>query len=317
MARNGEDPRIPGLAKAVFVVGEALVDVTTDAEGVEHRQPGGSPMNVAFGLARLGVPTRLMSSIGDDEDGRQIAAHLRSAGVKLDDVSVVPGAVTSTASATVDATGAASYAFDLRWDLPAGSSVPADCGVVHTGSIGAVLPPGTDRVLELFTSACAEVIRSFDPNVRAAITPDRVAVLERVEQFVGRTDVLKLSDEDAAWLHPGKDEAFVADWALGLGVTLFAMTRGARGCTVVTPSHRIVQSAIPTHVVDTIGAGDAFMSGLLAGLSRWGLFDALRGDGISVGDLSRLAALATRAASLTVAQAGAQPPTWGQVRSAA
>ncbi len=317
MVSSGRDARIPGLAQAVFVVGEALVDVTVDADGVERRQPGGSPMNVAFGLARLGVPARLLSSIGDDLDGQRIAAHLRSAGVKLDDVSVAPGAVTSTASATLDAQGIATYSFDLRWDLPASGGVPTECGVIHTGSIGSVLAPGADRVLELFTSAHADVIRSFDPNVRPAITPDRVAVLERVEQFVSHTDVLKLSDEDAEWLHPGKDEEFVADWALGLGVKLVVLTRGARGCTVVTPSHRIVQGAIPTQVVDTIGAGDAFMSGLLAGLSRWGLFDALRGDGVSVGDLSRLAELATRVASLTVAQAGAQPPTWAEVRSAA
>jgi len=308
--------RIPGLAQAVFVVGEALVDVTVDADGVEHRQPGGSPMNVAFGLARLGVPTRLMSSLGDDADGRLVAAHLRSAGVKLDDVSVVPGCPTSTARATLDADGVATYAFDLRWDLPAGTAVPTECGVIHTGSIAAALPPGADRVLSLFTGARPEVIRSFDPNVRGAITPDRDAVRERVERFVDHTDVLKLSDEDAAWLHPGEDDGFVAEWALRRGVKLFVMTRGAAGCTVVTPSHRIEQGAIPTQVVDTIGAGDAFMSGLLAGLSRWGLFDALRGDGVGAGDLSRLAALATRAASLTVAQAGAQPPTWVQVRSA-
>ncbi len=310
--------RIPGLAAGAFVVGEALVDVTVGVDGAVHRRPGGSPMNVAFGLARMGVPTRLMSSLGDDADGRMVAAHLRAAGVKLDDVSVVPGTVTSTALARLDAAGAATYEFDLRWDLPAaGAGVPSGYGVLHTGSIAAVLLPGADRVLGLYTSAPEEVIRSFDPNVRPAITPDRAAVLDRVERFVARTDVLKLSDEDAAWLHPGKGEAFVADWALARGVKLFVMTRGARGCTVVTPSHRIVQAAVTTHVVDTIGAGDAFMSALLAGLSRWGLFGALRRDDVGAGDLSRLAALASRAAALTVAQVGAQPPTWSQVRSAA
>ena len=315
MVTTGE--RIPGLATSAFVVGEALVDVTVGVDGTVHRRPGGSPMNVAVGLARMGVPTRLMSSLGDDDDGRLVAAHLRASGVKLDDVSVLPGSSTSTALARLDETGAATYEFDLRWDLPEGGSVPSGHGVLHTGSIGAVLSPGADRVLELYRSAPAEVVRSFDPNVRPAITPDLAAVLERVEQFVERTDVLKLSDEDAAWLHPGKDEDLVAAWALARGVKLFVMTRGARGCTVVTPSHRIVQGAVPTNVVDTIGAGDAFMSALLAGLSRWGLYGELRRDGVDAGDLSRLAALAARAAALTVAQVGAQPPTWSQVRSAA
>lgn len=317
MLRDSHDRRIPGLVPTVAVIGEALIDVMVGADGVELRRPGGSPMNVSFGLARMGVPTRLITSIGDDGDGHQIVAHLQSAGVKLDAASVVPGAVTSTASAVVGRDGSPSYSFDLSWDLPAESRLPAEYGVIHTGSIAAVLSPGADRTLELFRSARGEAIRSFDPNIRPSITPDRDMVRARVEQFIACTDVLKLSDEDAAWLQPDKDEAAVVDWALGLGVKFFVMTRGARGCTVVTPSQQIVQGAVPTRVADTIGAGDAFMSALLAGLSRWGLLDLLRHDGISESDLSRLAALAARAASLAVAQVGAQPPTWAQVRSAA
>lgn len=317
MEGRNDAARIPGIAQAAYVVGEALVDVTVDARGVERRLPGGSPMNVAFGLARLGVPTRLRSVVGDDVDGRRIVDHLRSAGVKLDDVVVDPDVRTSTASATLDATGAATYAFDLRWELPPGGVVPRGHGVLHTGSIASVLTPGADAVLEMFASAGSDVVRSFDPNVRPAITPDRSVVLERVEHLVGLTDVLKMSDEDAAWLYPDLDVAEVADRVLDLGVKLFVLTRGAQGCSVITPTHRIAQRAVPTQVVDTIGAGDAFMAALLASLSRWGLFGRLRDDGVSVGDLSRLAAFASRAAALTVAQAGAQPPTWTQVRAIA
>lgn len=317
MDGRDDEPRIPGLAQAAYVIGESLVDIKVDPDGTEHRLPGGSPMNVAFGLARLGVPTRLRSVVGDDPDGHLVIDHLRSAGVKLGDLVVLSGGRTSTARATIDQSGGAKYEFDLHWELPSAGSVPRGYGVLHTGSIGSILRPGADDVLALFESARPEVIRSFDPNVRPAITGDRNEVLARVERLARLTDVLKLSDEDAGWLYPGLSAAGVADTMLGFGVKLFVMTRGSKGCSVVTPSHRFEQRAIQTHVVDTIGAGDAFMSALLASLSRWGLFGRLREDGVSVGDLRRLAAFAARAAALTVAQAGAQPPTWTQVRATA
>lgn len=298
---------------AAFVVGEALVDVTVESDGVERRRPGGSPMNVAVGLARLGLPTRLLTSFGDDADGRLLADHLGFAGVVLDDGSVTAGGTTSTALARIGADGSATYEFDLQWDPPGGRTVPQGTALVHSGSIAAALEPGGTRVLQLFESVSDDVLRSFDPNVRAAITPDRGAVLERVEAFAGRSDVLKLSDEDAAWLFPARDAAAVAEWALALGVGLVVVTKGGAGCLVVTRRHRLALEAVPTQVVDTIGAGDAFMAALLAGLLRWDLAGQVRHGGIGADDLVRLASLAQRSASYTVARAGAQAPTWAEI----
>lgn len=312
------DPEILGVAKGAFVVGESLVDITVDAGGTERHRPGGSPMNVAFGLARMGVSARLLTTVGDDAGGRQILRHLQGARVKLDDVRVVPGVRTSSARAMIGADGAASYSFDLSWDISGEIEVPTDCGILHTGSIGAVLEPGADAVLDLFLSAPPGVVRAYDPNARPSITPDRERVRERVERLVENADVVKMSEEDAAWLLPDEDGPGVVRWALDRGVKFFVLTRGADGCLVQTPSRRVDQPAFPpVKVVDTIGAGDAFMAALLAGMSRWGLLEAVREDAISPGDVERLAVLASRAASMTVSQVGAHPPTWAQVRSVA
>jgi fructokinase len=270
-------------------------------------------VNVAFGLARLGVPTTLLTALGDDEDGQLIAAHLATVGVALADGSVVPGAATSTAVAQLEEDGSASYTFDVRWNLPGDCRVPADAVAVHAGSIAAAVPPGAQRVLELFEQTDPAVLRTFDPNVRPVITPDRATVLANVERFARCADVFKLSEEDAAWLLPGRDVWSVADWALSRGVRLFAMTRGAAGCVLATAGHRVEQPGIRTHVVDTIGAGDAFMSALVTGTLRWGLTESLTSGTLTVGEIEALASLAQRIASATVAQVGAHPPTWAEV----
>lgn len=299
-----------GSTGSVFVIGEALVDIAVGTDGLERRTPGGSPMNVAFGLARLGVPTTLLTSLGDDDDGLLVVRHLQSAGVAVADGSIKSGVKTSAAFALLAEDGSATYEFDLRWDIPPGHRVPEDVVAVHTGSIAAMLEPGRSRALELFEDVRPSVLRSFDPNVRPAVTPDRASVLECVEQFGRNVDILKLSDEDARWLLPGADAREVEDWAFGLGVRLFAMTRGGDGCALATVDHRIEQPGIPSRVVDTIGAGDAFTSALVAGATRWGLVEKLSSGSLAASEIEALASLAQRAASVTVARAGAYPPTW-------
>lgn len=300
---------------SAFVVGEALVDVAVRSDGVARRLPGGSPMNVAVGFARLGLPTTLLTSFGDDEDGRLLERHLAHAGVHLADGSVTPGGRTSSAHARLSGSGSASYDFDLRWDIPAGSEMPADVVAVHTGSLATVIAPGASRTLELFAGARPGVLRSFDPNIRPAITPDRRATLESVERFARHTDILKLSDEDAGWLLGSADVEDVVDWALGLGVRLVALTRGAEGCVLAAPRIRVEQPGIPTHVVDTIGAGDAFMSALTVGVVRWGLAEPLAAGELTAEEAERLASVAQHAAVMTVRRAGAQPPNWAEIGS--
>ncbi len=282
------------------VVGEALVDVV---EGVPR--PGGSPMNVAIGLARLGLPTTLLTHIGDDAEGRLLAAHIADAGVEIADGSVQAGAQTSRALAVIGVDGAASYEFDLDWRLPHAPATSA--ALVHVGSLGAVVEPGADAVRSLFCGADTVGIRSFDPNVRPALMPQRSAAIARIEELMSAADVVKLSDEDAAWLYPELDSVEVLTRVGALGPGVVALTRGGEGCVVSVAGldEPLVRSAASVSVVDTIGAGDAFMSGLLFGMLGSG---AALQDPDTIARWGVVVDTAVASAGIAVSRAGAAPP---------
>jgi fructokinase len=283
-----------------IVIGEALVDVVDRPGGrVEH--PGGSPMNVAVGLARLGVTTRLVCAVGDDDRGHVIRAHVGASGVAVDATGIDR---TSTAVATIDDEGAATYAFDLDWQLD-DVDVPAGTPLLHTGSIGAVLQPGADRVLAAVRSRPPGTLVSLDPNVRPSITPDRDAVLAALRLLFAEADVVKLSDEDAAWLWPGRSVDAVLDGLLADGVALASVTLGGAGCAIASQVARARYTAPAVDVADTIGAGDSFMAGLLAGVLEAGRTPRDADED----ELGRLASLALACAAVTVGRPGADPPT--------
>lgn len=240
----------------VLVVGEALVDVMVAPDGTRTERPGGSPANVAVGLARLGHHVTLLTALGDDEHGRLIRRHLDSSGVE---VIASPIARTSTATATIDREGKASYVFEIDWkldDLPE----PRDAWL-HIGSLGSVLPPGADAVLELARAAAR---LSFDPNCRPSFTD-----LTRVDELIRLSHTVKLSDEDVASLRPDQPAGEVAAGWLRSGPELVVLTKGADGATAFTREGVVeAPAADGAAVVDTVGAGDAFMAGLLDGLLR-------------------------------------------------
>jgi len=291
----------------VFVVGEALVDIVVDGDTVtEH--PGGSPLNVAYGLAKLGIPTTLRALIGDDERGRSIEDHLGAVGVELDMSTVDAGIDTSTAVATIQSDGHAEYDFDIAWD-PGTIHTPDATTIIHTGSIAAVLEPGADDVLRLFTESSETVLLSFDPNVRPSITPDRPAVRARIERLASLSHVVKMSDEDASWLHPDLSLDAVLDRYLAGGTALVAITRGADGCIVATRDARLALPSLPVDVVDTIGAGDAFMSGMLYAIVRGGSAPGIRSGILAATELEAIARTALRSSRVTVSRSGARPPS--------
>ncbi len=283
----------------VIVIGEALVDVVDRPAGrVEH--PGGSPMNVAVGLARLGTSARLVCALGDDDRGRTVRDHVGASGVVVDATTIDR---TSTAVATVADDGGATYAFDLDWRLD-GVDVPEGTPLVHVGSIGAVLQPGAQTVLDAVRARPTGTLLSLDPNVRPSITPDRDAVLRTLEPLLAEADVVKCSDEDAAWLWPDRDVDAVLDGLLAHGASVAAVTLGGAGCAIASARARTTIAAPRVDVADTIGAGDSFMAGLLAGV----LASAAEGTR-DEDELGRLAALALACAAVTVSRPGADPPT--------
>jgi fructokinase len=301
----------------VLVVGEALVDVVPDRDGHPQDLPGGSPANVAITLGRLGRDVRLVTVLGDDARGELVRSWLEASGVTV--LAQRPGSGrTSSAVVTLDESGAAAYDFDLAWDL---SEVPQeDCDVLHVGSIATVLEPGADVVLEAVRARRGRALISLDPNARPAITPGRAGPVARVEELVGLADVVKVSDEDLAWLHPGHDPVeTVTRWSTQ-GPGLVVVTRGGDGAVAVRPDGTTLQvPGVRVEVADTVGAGDTFSGVLLdtllsLGVSGAGSADALR----ALTDRDVLEAVTTAAigAAVTVSRPGADPPHRAELTAA-
>ncbi|WZH37848.1 MAG: carbohydrate kinase [Microbacterium enclense] len=298
------DPRTPDVA----VLGEALVDIVTTPAGASER-PGGSPANVAVALGRLGRDAVLVARIADDERGRALREWLAASAVVLVD-SGSP-ARTATARATIGENGDATYDFDIDWALPSPVEVPA-ARIFHTGSVAATLAPGADEVRAAAERARPAALISYDPNIRPALTGGVDDARSRVEALVALSDVVKASAEDAEWLYPGTSTADVARRWVALGASLAVITDGEAGSLGVTAHAAVDVPAVPTTVVDTVGAGDTFMGALLDGiLNSPGDVDELRAS-VRALDAETLPALlerAARAAAITVGREGMDPPT--------
>jgi fructokinase len=306
MHNNGK-PNPPRQMLDVVVVGEALIDVVSTPDGTNDH-PGGSPANVAYGLGRLGISTGLLTSIGADRRGAALEEHLAGAGVALLPSSR-PAERTSTATATIARDGSASYAFDITWDLETLDFEFALPKVLHTGSVATFLAPGAEKIKAFLQQLRHECIITYDPNIRPALLGSQAEARCTFEELVHLTDVVKLSDEDALWLYPENALEETATHVLGLGAELAVITKGSSGSLLATASTRVSVPAMRSAVVDTIGAGDSYMSALILGLLTRGT------DGLVPSVLEQLGRTAAAAAAITVSRAGASPPTRGELHS--
>ncbi|MFF9090390.1 carbohydrate kinase [Streptomyces sp. NPDC014991] len=302
------------------------MDIIVGANALPRYRPGGSPANVALGLGRLGHPVRLATRVGNDDFGSLVRKHLEGSGVGLAPGSAVD-ATTSTALAVLDAAGSANYTFDITWALSETVEEALRDGPpahVHTGSIATALSPGADQVFSILHALRTSATVSYDPNLRPALLRPAEQERERVEQLVVMSDVVKASEEDLAWLHPDENpDKTAARWAQG-GPALVILTLGANGarawwrhgCQDIAP--------VPVQVIDTVGAGDAFMAGLTSRLLHAGLLGGGLGAEAATAraalraatDTARLPpvlsdalAVAARTAAFTCAREGADPPT--------
>lgn len=301
----------------VLVIGEALVDIVGSAakparngNGKTKAIPGGFAANVAVGLARLAVPTELVARFGTDPYGDLLGAHLFGNGVQLAPGTVDPGFRTSTATATLDAQGVASYQFDMTWDPPA-LSLRRGCPAIHTGSIATVLEPGAKAIREFLTSVADQPVTvTLDPNARPAITPDPVAAWSAVRALAALSDLVKLSDEDCEYYRPGVSPEAIAEELLTAERTqCVVITRGGQGAIGVGRDVRVDVTAPVIEVVDTVGAGDSFMAALISGLLARGLLGERRLAGLTFEDLRDVVDYAVKAAAITCTRHGADPPT--------
>lgn len=287
----------------ITVAGESLVDVVGD-----KAHPGGSPLNVAVGLARLGHDVQFYTEFGKDDYGNQIAEHLGTAGVTVANGSVTERS-TSVAQVEMDEHSNAHYTFDIHQQIPeigTGDIVE----LLHTGSIAAWIEPSGQSIVDAFKNASEGSLRSYDPNLRPDLVEDKESALKRIELLISLSHIVKLSDVDGQYLYPDLEPWGVLEHVASLGPAVAVMTQGGDGCLALANGQRYDVAASPTQLVDTIGAGDAFMSGLLYGvLSRPELANALRaGNPLQSQDVEHALGHALTSAALTVAKAGANPP---------
>jgi fructokinase len=278
---------------------------------------GGSPANVAIGLARLDVPVQFAGRLSSFGLGPWLSAHLTANGVDVSP-SVLAAEAPTLALVDLDVEGLATYRFygpetaDWQWrpeELPRVQS--PGIAAVHTGSLATAIAPGAETLVAWARQLRADrrVLLSYDPNVRPSCVTDRARLTERVHPWIRLADLIKVSKEDLAFLHPGADPVEVCRHWAAEGPELVVLTAGAHPAVAFRPDRSCVVGPIPSGaVVDTVGAGDAFSAGLLASLACAG---SLHPGGISALDaeqLYRCLTLATRVASLTCGRAGADPP---------
>lgn len=294
------------MSPQVAVIGEALIDIVDGPGGsVEH--VGGSPANVAVGLARQGVAAQLLTRIGRDPRGERIAEHLAASGAGLA-ASSWSAQPTATARAVLATDGSARYEFDIDWTIPAPDVDAAAVQLVHSGSIALFLDPGADVALgALERAAGTDILVTVDPNIRPALAGDHATAIARFGRAVAASDLVKLSDEDAAWLYPGRGEIEVLTEIAAHGPKVVVMTRGKDGLVAYGPGGIVTEPAWQVHVTDTIGAGDACMASLIASLIE---------DPAVLTDermLRRALHRAAVTAGITVSRAGANPPTRAEI----
>ncbi len=302
----------------MFVVaGEALMDVFTGATtptGIAlDARIGGSPLNVAFGLARMGRQVAFLGGLSNGELGNRLLDALRAEGVSLDAVHR-SDAPTTLSLVGVDAKGVPEYAFygtgaaDRTLPLAALARMPADARLLHVGSYTMVVGDTAATQRALIERMHGQLVVSYDPNLRLNVEPDLAAWRETLQWMLPRTDVLKLSDEDLGLLYPGIDPAAFAADCLGKGAGLVALTRGGRGAFAWHASGTVDVPPVKVDVIDTVGAGDTFQAALLTRLDELGALSPDGVRGMRAETLLDAMRFASQAAAITCSRRGADLP---------
>lgn len=302
-----------------LVCGEALFDVF--AAPIDSRNSlnleavaGGSPFNVAIGLARLGVQVALLGGLSRDHFGHRLLQLLQDAGVATEHLAVFD-APTTLAMVAVGTDGSPVYNFrgegcaDRLLQPEHLQSLPAAIRGIHFGSYSLVTPPIADTLLALLHREHAQRLISLDPNVRLNVDPNLERWRERVEAFADRAHLIKVSDEDVALLYPGVAPEHIAQRWLGNHTELVVLTRGSEGAQLFSRQHgRLHVPAQPVTVRDTVGAGDTFQASLLAYLAEQQVHSPQGLAQMERAQLQAMLAFASRAAAVTCSRRGPDLP---------
>jgi len=298
--------------------GDALIDFVPvrTADGGEAFAPrvGGSCLNVAVTLARLGAPTTFIGGVSRDLFGEMIAAHMAAAGVATDRL-IRSDRETTLAFVRMDGTDAR-YAFyddntaGRNWAAVPGTGALDGLEALHVGSVTLIADPAASAYEALAAAAVGRgMALSFDPNCRPSLVADRDAYAARMARLAAMAHLVRYSEEDLAWLRPGADEAAAAGALLDAGVGVALITRGQRGATAFWAGGRVDCPARAVTVADTIGAGDTFHGAFLHAARAAGLLTPRALRGLDRATVAALLDYATAAAAITCGRVGCDPPT--------
>ncbi|QBH98773.1 aminoimidazole riboside kinase [Limnobaculum zhutongyuii] len=260
----------------------SLGDVVVDLLPLENMQyqacAGGAPANVAVGVARLGHPSGFVGRVGNDPFGRFMAESLAQEGVNCQCIEQDDRYKTSTVIVDLSASGERSFTFLVSPSADQFLSLHAlpdtSAAILHTCSLALTGRVCRDSLLNITCQVKQQGgIVSFDLNLRAQMWADKQEMHQVIAEYCAKADVLKLSEEELFWLTECSDDS----WSDALArlsnypAALIVITRGKQGCLVLCQNDIHAFDSYPITSVDTTGAGDAFMAGLLVGIARYGI----------------------------------------------
>ncbi len=297
------------MSTSVWVAGEALIDLIPK-NGERLPIVGGGPANTAKALARLGFDSYFIDGISTDAYGAQIRSELLADGVKLD-FTLTSNNPTCLATVTLDASGGASYEFlidgtatfefDESW-LPNPLNPPA---VLHVGTLATIVEPGATKLFNWAKNVKAPIV--YDPNIRSSVVNDHNRYKEIVQKWTSISSVIKMSEDDLAWLYPEMDFRSSAENFITEQTQLVIVTKGENGIDGFTQDGEVSVPGVKVEVVDTVGAGDTVGAIIVEGIVKYGLAELVGST------LEKILQRAAAAAAITCSRAGANPPTFQEL----
>ena len=293
---------------SIWVCGEVLIDLIPGADGVRVPHVGGGPANTAKALARLGHDVQFIDGISSDQYGLMSRKELLDDEVKLDlalksekptCLAIVSLAENGGASYEFEIDGTATFDFSLDW-LPDPSRYKPN--VLHIGTLVTVIQPGADVLYDWAIRVAEFAPIVFDPNIRPAVMGDRDKYQLAVEKWAAISSVIKVSDDDMAWLYPDQKYQDVAQRWINDGAALVVITRGADGLLGITADGSVDVPGVKIEVADTVGAGDTVGAIIVEAMIEKGILNLT--DEVLKATLHRAAV----AAGITCSRKGAQPP---------
>ena len=288
---------------SIWVCGEVLIDILPTGGVV-----GGGPANTAKALARLGYEVDFIDGISTDAYGVSAKKELSRDGVGLG-LSHTSDKPTCTATVTLDSNGSASYEFliDGTATFDFNSSWLPDPerlkpSVLHIGTLVTIIEPGARVLFDWAVKVGEFAPIVFDPNIRPSVMADRAKYAAAVEKWVSISSVVKVSDDDIAWLYPSESLDGVAHRWIEAGVSCVVITRGAKGLIGFTANGMEEVEGAKVDVVDTVGAGDTVGAIVVEGIIKHSV------HGLQGQVLNAVLHKAAIAAGITCSRAGAQPP---------